>query len=152
MTDKPYIRLLPQLSPKLAHQGLAVEVNEGEDLELNVVVEAYPDITEHRWHTPMSHRTSTQEHKLVKYNNRYGRGRFFISLHFCRIRPGVSRSCFVLGFFFSFCKSAVGGEGPTSLFSPVDVVDSDACQLSEFKPASESLWILLFLGTMPVCC
>lgn len=77
MTDKPYIRLLPQLSLKLAHKGLAVEVNEGEDLELNVVVEAYPDITEHRWHTPTSHRTSTQEHKLVKYNNRYGRGLFF---------------------------------------------------------------------------
>ncbi len=33
-TDKPYIRLLPQLSPKLAHKGLSVEVNEGEDLEL----------------------------------------------------------------------------------------------------------------------
>lgn len=71
VVDKPYIRLLPQLSLKLAHKGLAVEVNEGEDLELNVVVEAYPDITEHRWHTPTSHRTSTQENKLVKYNNRY---------------------------------------------------------------------------------
>lgn len=71
MIDKPYIRLLPQLSPKLAHEGLAVEVNEGEDLELNVAVEAYPAITEHKWHTPTSHKTSTQEHKLVKYNNRY---------------------------------------------------------------------------------
>lgn len=61
---------MPQFSHKLAHQGLTVEVNEGEDLELNVVIEAYPHITEHRWHTPTSHRTSTQEHKLVKYNNR----------------------------------------------------------------------------------
>lgn len=69
-TDKPYIRLMPQFSHKLAHQGLMVEVNEGEDLELNVVIEAYPQITEHGWHTPTSHRTSTQEHKLVKYNNR----------------------------------------------------------------------------------
>lgn len=104
MTDKPFIRLLPQLSPKLAHQGLAVEVNEGEDLELNVVVEAYPDITEHRWQTPTSHRTSTQEHKLVKYNNRYGRGLSNSlngpSLHFCQQRPGVSWSSFVLFLFF----------------------------------------------------
>lgn len=78
MIDKPYIRLLPQLSPKLAHEGLAVEVNEGEDLELNVAVEAYPAITEHKWHTPTSHKTSTQEHKLVKYNNRYVWGLFLL--------------------------------------------------------------------------
>ncbi len=70
-TDKPYIRLLPQLSPKLAHKGLSVEVNEGEDLELTVIIEAYPHITEHMWHTPTSPNTSTQEHKLIRYNNRY---------------------------------------------------------------------------------
>lgn len=72
-TDKAYIRLLPQLSPKLAHQGLSVEVNEGEDLELTVLIEAYPHITEHRWQTPTSPNTSTQEHKLIKYNNRYNK-------------------------------------------------------------------------------
>ncbi|XP_033488782.2 macrophage colony-stimulating factor 1 receptor isoform X1 [Epinephelus lanceolatus] len=71
VVDKAYIRLLPQLSPKLAHKGLSVEVNEGEDLELNVLIEAYPSITEHRWHTPTSPNTSTQEHKLIIYNNRY---------------------------------------------------------------------------------
>ncbi|XP_032384009.1 macrophage colony-stimulating factor 1 receptor isoform X1 [Etheostoma spectabile] len=71
VVDKAYIRLLPQLSPKLAHQGLSVEVNEGEDLELTVLIEAYPHITEHRWHTPTSPNTSTQEHKLIRYNNRY---------------------------------------------------------------------------------
>uniref|UniRef100_A0AAQ4PJF2 receptor protein-tyrosine kinase n=1 Tax=Gasterosteus aculeatus aculeatus TaxID=481459 RepID=A0AAQ4PJF2_GASAC len=71
VVDKAYIRLLPQLSPKLAHQGLSVEVNEGEDLELTVIIEAYPHITEHRWQTPTSPNTSTQEHKLIKYNNRY---------------------------------------------------------------------------------
>lgn len=70
-TDKPYIRLLPQLSPKLAHKGLSVEVNEGEDLELSVLIEAYPHITEHGWHTPTSPNTSTQEQKFVRYNNRY---------------------------------------------------------------------------------
>lgn len=68
--DKPYIRLLPQLAPKLAHKGLSVEVNEGEDLELTVLIEAYPHIVEHRWHTPPSPSTSTQEHKLIRYNNR----------------------------------------------------------------------------------
>ncbi|KAL6117706.1 csf1r [Pungitius sinensis] len=71
VVDKAYIRLLPQLSPKLAHQGLSVEVNEGEDLELTVLIEAYPHITEHRWQTPTSPNTSTQEHKLIRYNNRY---------------------------------------------------------------------------------
>ncbi|XP_072251920.1 macrophage colony-stimulating factor 1 receptor 1-like isoform X2 [Leuresthes tenuis] len=71
VVGKPYIRLSPQLSPKLAHQGLSVEVNEGEDLELGVLIEAYPHITEHRWHTPTSPNTSTQEHKFIRYNNRY---------------------------------------------------------------------------------
>ncbi|XP_067373776.1 macrophage colony-stimulating factor 1 receptor isoform X2 [Channa argus] len=71
VVDKPYIRLLPQLSPKLAHQDLSVEVNEGEDLELSVLIEAYPHITEHRWHTPTPPNTSTQEHKFIRYNNRY---------------------------------------------------------------------------------
>ncbi|XP_034545156.1 macrophage colony-stimulating factor 1 receptor [Notolabrus celidotus] len=71
VVDKPYIRLLPQLSPKLAFKGLSVEVNEGEDLELTVLIEAYPQITEHKWHTPTSPNTSTQEHKLIRYNNRY---------------------------------------------------------------------------------
>lgn len=69
-TEKPYIRLLPQLIPKLASQGLSVEVNEGEDLELGVIVEAYPQITEHRWLTPTSPSTSMPEHMFVRYNNR----------------------------------------------------------------------------------
>ncbi|KAK5925132.1 hypothetical protein CgunFtcFv8_017680 [Champsocephalus gunnari] len=71
VVDKAYIRLFPQLSPKLAHQGLSLEVNEGEDLELTVFIEAYPHITEHRWLTPTSPNTSTQEQKLIRYNNRY---------------------------------------------------------------------------------
>ncbi|XP_049599936.1 macrophage colony-stimulating factor 1 receptor 1 isoform X2 [Syngnathus scovelli] len=71
VVEKPYIRLLPQLSPKLAHKGLAIEVNEGEDLELTVLIEAYPHIVEHSWQTPTSSSTSTQENKLIRYNNRY---------------------------------------------------------------------------------
>lgn len=64
---------MPQLSPKLAQQGLLVEVNEGEDLELSVVIEAYPNIIEHKWHTPASTTTSTQEHRFIQFNNRYDR-------------------------------------------------------------------------------
>ncbi|XP_077465236.1 macrophage colony-stimulating factor 1 receptor [Stigmatopora argus] len=71
VVDKPYIRLLPQIPPKLTHKGLAIEVNEGEDLELTVLVEAYPQIVEHSWQTPTSPSTSAQENKLVRYNNRY---------------------------------------------------------------------------------
>ncbi|XP_051936314.1 macrophage colony-stimulating factor 1 receptor [Hippocampus zosterae] len=71
VVDKPYIRLLPQLSPKLTHKGLQVEVNEGEDLELTVLIEAYPHIVEHNWQTPTSPSTSAQEKTLIRYNNRY---------------------------------------------------------------------------------
>ncbi|CAL8355141.1 unnamed protein product [Merluccius merluccius] len=71
VVDQPYIRLSPQLSPRLAHQGLSVEVNEGEDLELSVLIEAYPHITEHHWDTPTSPNASTQEQKFTRYNNRY---------------------------------------------------------------------------------
>ncbi|XP_017279588.1 macrophage colony-stimulating factor 1 receptor [Kryptolebias marmoratus] len=71
VVDKPYIRLLPQLSPEVTHRGLSIEVNEGEDLELNVLIEAYPHIIEHSWHTPTSSSTSTQDHKFIRYNNRY---------------------------------------------------------------------------------
>ncbi|CAL8263962.1 unnamed protein product [Lota lota] len=69
--DQPYIRLSPQLSPRLAHKGLSVQVNEGEDLELSVLVEAYPRISEHHWVTPTSPNASTQDQKFTRYNNRY---------------------------------------------------------------------------------
>ncbi|KAM6953202.1 macrophage colony-stimulating factor 1 receptor 1-like [Aplochiton taeniatus] len=71
VVDEAYIRLLPQLSPKVAHKGLWVEVNEGEDLELSVLVEAYPQITSQGWETPTAPTTSTQEQKFIQYNNRY---------------------------------------------------------------------------------
>uniref|UniRef100_M4A2E6 receptor protein-tyrosine kinase n=1 Tax=Xiphophorus maculatus TaxID=8083 RepID=M4A2E6_XIPMA len=71
VVDKPYIRLLPQLSPKLTLKGLSVVVKEGEDLELSLLIEAYPHITEHGWLTPTPPNTSTQEHKFIRYNNRY---------------------------------------------------------------------------------
>uniref|UniRef100_A0A3B3UQ02 receptor protein-tyrosine kinase n=1 Tax=Poecilia latipinna TaxID=48699 RepID=A0A3B3UQ02_9TELE len=71
VVDKPYIRLLPQLSPTLTLKGLSVVVKEGEDLELSLLIEAYPHITEQGWLTPTPPNTSTQEHKFIRYNNRY---------------------------------------------------------------------------------
>ncbi|CAB1325237.1 unnamed protein product, partial [Coregonus sp. 'balchen'] len=66
---EPYIRLSPQLSSKLAHQGLSIEVNEGEDLKLSVLIEAYPQIIAQSWDTPTA--SPTQEHIFTRYNNRY---------------------------------------------------------------------------------
>uniref|UniRef100_A0A3B3YD18 receptor protein-tyrosine kinase n=1 Tax=Poecilia mexicana TaxID=48701 RepID=A0A3B3YD18_9TELE len=71
VVDKPYIRLLPQLSPTLTLNGLSVVVKEGEDLELSLLIEAYPHITEQGWLTPTPPNTSTQERKFIRYNNRY---------------------------------------------------------------------------------
>uniref|UniRef100_A0A8C7L0W2 receptor protein-tyrosine kinase n=1 Tax=Oncorhynchus kisutch TaxID=8019 RepID=A0A8C7L0W2_ONCKI len=69
VVEEPYIRLSPQLSSKLAHQGLSIEVNEGEDLKLCVLIEAYPQIIAQSWDTPTS--SPTQEHIFTRYNNRY---------------------------------------------------------------------------------
>ncbi|XP_010895132.2 macrophage colony-stimulating factor 1 receptor isoform X3 [Esox lucius] len=69
VVEEPYIRLAPQLSSKLAHQGLSIEVNEGEDLKLSVLVEAYPQIIAQHWDTPST--SATQEHTFTRYNNRY---------------------------------------------------------------------------------
>ncbi|XP_036403975.1 macrophage colony-stimulating factor 1 receptor [Megalops cyprinoides] len=71
VVDGPYIRLSPRLSPKLVRQGTVVEVNEGEDLELRVMMEAYPQITEQGWMTPLSHNATSQERTFYRHNNRY---------------------------------------------------------------------------------
>uniref|UniRef100_A0A8C7KU93 receptor protein-tyrosine kinase n=1 Tax=Oncorhynchus kisutch TaxID=8019 RepID=A0A8C7KU93_ONCKI len=59
VVEEPYIRLSPQLSSKLAHQGLSIEVNEGEDLKLCVLIEAYPQIIAQSWDTPTSSGATT---------------------------------------------------------------------------------------------
>ncbi|KAG9346715.1 hypothetical protein JZ751_007029 [Albula glossodonta] len=71
VVDGPYIRLSPLLLPKFTHQGTDVEVNEGEDLELRVRIEAYPEILEQGWETPSPRNISAQEHKFYRHNNRY---------------------------------------------------------------------------------
>uniref|UniRef100_A0A8C7PA18 receptor protein-tyrosine kinase n=1 Tax=Oncorhynchus mykiss TaxID=8022 RepID=A0A8C7PA18_ONCMY len=69
VVEEAYIRLSPQLSSKLAHQGLSIDVNEGEDLKLSVLIEAYPQIIGQHWATPTA--SSTQEQTFTRYNNRY---------------------------------------------------------------------------------
>ncbi|XP_055782592.1 macrophage colony-stimulating factor 1 receptor 1-like isoform X2 [Salvelinus fontinalis] len=69
VVEKAYIRLSPQLSSKLAHQGLSIDVNEGEDLKLSVLIEAYPQIIGQHWDTPTA--SSMQEQTFTRYNNRY---------------------------------------------------------------------------------
>lgn len=67
--EEAYIRLSPQLSSKLAQQGLSIDVNEGEDLKLSVLIEAYPQIIGQHWDTPTA--SSTQEQTFTRYNNRW---------------------------------------------------------------------------------
>uniref|UniRef100_A0A673XCG7 receptor protein-tyrosine kinase n=1 Tax=Salmo trutta TaxID=8032 RepID=A0A673XCG7_SALTR len=69
VVEEAYIRLSPQLSSKLAHQGLSIDVNEGEDLKVSVLIEAYPQIIGQHWDTPTA--SSTQEQTFTRYNNRY---------------------------------------------------------------------------------
>ncbi|CAB1337048.1 unnamed protein product [Coregonus sp. 'balchen'] len=69
VVEEPYIRLSPQPSSKLAHQGLSIEVNEGEDRKLSVLIEAYPQIIGKHWETPTA--SSTQEQTFTRYNNRW---------------------------------------------------------------------------------
>ncbi|XP_035265075.1 macrophage colony-stimulating factor 1 receptor isoform X1 [Anguilla anguilla] len=71
VVDDPYLQLSPWLPPKFTHQGTDVEVNEGEDLELRVRIEAYPRILEHRWAAPSSRNISEHEQKFYARNNRY---------------------------------------------------------------------------------
>uniref|UniRef100_A0A4W5LJL9 receptor protein-tyrosine kinase n=1 Tax=Hucho hucho TaxID=62062 RepID=A0A4W5LJL9_9TELE len=74
VVDKPYIRLIPRLSPDLYLNGSLVEVNEGETLEINIQIEAYPQIKEQWWDIPMSHNHNISTHDdtwAVRYNNRY---------------------------------------------------------------------------------
>ncbi|KAG5853378.1 hypothetical protein ANANG_G00072660 [Anguilla anguilla] len=71
VVDGPYLQLSPWLPPKFTHQGTDVEVNEGEDLELRVRIEAYPRILEQRWAAPSSRNISEHEQKFYARNNRY---------------------------------------------------------------------------------
>ncbi|KAJ7996417.1 hypothetical protein DPEC_G00236860 [Dallia pectoralis] len=65
VVDKPYIRLKSHLSSNLYQNGSLVEVNEGENLEITIHVEAYPQIKKHWWDLPVTHNMSTHQNTWV---------------------------------------------------------------------------------------
>ncbi|KAL4631354.1 macrophage colony-stimulating factor 1 receptor isoform X1 [Arapaima gigas] len=69
--DKPYINLSPKVSPKLNKDTLTVEVDEANDLDLEVHIEAYPNIIFHEWKIPASHNSNSLVQTFTKYNYRY---------------------------------------------------------------------------------
>lgn len=71
VVEEPYIRLSPKLSSKLTHRGLSIEVSEGDDVDLGVLIEAYPPLTSHKWETPTSHNASLPENRFFNQNDRY---------------------------------------------------------------------------------
>ncbi|KAK6305691.1 hypothetical protein J4Q44_G00244710 [Coregonus suidteri] len=74
VVDEPYIRLIPRLSPNLYQNGSLVEVKEGENLEISILIEAYPQIKKQWWDVPMSHSHNISTHDVtwaVRGNNRY---------------------------------------------------------------------------------
>lgn len=71
VVEEPYIRLSPKLSSKLTHRGLSIEVSEGDDVDLGVLIEAYPPLTSHKWETPTSHNASLPENRFFNHNDRY---------------------------------------------------------------------------------
>uniref|UniRef100_A0A671KMC3 receptor protein-tyrosine kinase n=1 Tax=Sinocyclocheilus anshuiensis TaxID=1608454 RepID=A0A671KMC3_9TELE len=82
VVDEPCIRLSPKLSSKLTHRGLSIEVSEGEDVDLGVLIEAYPPLISHQWETPTSHNASLPENRFYNYNDRYEALMFLKRLNF----------------------------------------------------------------------
>ncbi|KAJ8266014.1 hypothetical protein GJAV_G00124930 [Gymnothorax javanicus] len=66
VVDRPYIRLSP--GPSAEENGTFLEVKEGEDLELRVRMEAYPEIEAAWWDTPKLLNHSLELHQ---HNYRY---------------------------------------------------------------------------------
>ncbi|XP_041122455.1 macrophage colony-stimulating factor 1 receptor 1-like [Polyodon spathula] len=64
VVEEGYMRLSPQ-------HDTTLEVPEGEDLELKVLIEAYPALLESRWDTPRSHNVSVHKEEFHRFNNRY---------------------------------------------------------------------------------
>uniref|UniRef100_A0A8C7L9S4 receptor protein-tyrosine kinase n=1 Tax=Oncorhynchus kisutch TaxID=8019 RepID=A0A8C7L9S4_ONCKI len=74
VVDEPYIRFIPRLSPNLYQNGSLVNVKEGENLEISILIEAYPQIKKHWWDVPMSHSHNISTHGdtwTTQDNNRY---------------------------------------------------------------------------------
>uniref|UniRef100_A0AAY4CXP2 receptor protein-tyrosine kinase n=1 Tax=Denticeps clupeoides TaxID=299321 RepID=A0AAY4CXP2_9TELE len=69
VVDKGYARLTSLLPP---HGSLNVDVYEGSDLELRVLIEAYPPLRARGWNTQSAHNSSTQEQQFYSYNQHRG--------------------------------------------------------------------------------
>ncbi|XP_073668333.1 macrophage colony-stimulating factor 1 receptor isoform X2 [Paramisgurnus dabryanus] len=82
VVDEPYIRLSAKLSSKLTHNDLSIEVSEGDDVDLRVLIEAYPPIKSHWWEIPVPHNASLLEQKFYNYNDRYEALLFLKRLNF----------------------------------------------------------------------
>ncbi|KAA0709845.1 Macrophage colony-stimulating factor 1 receptor CSF-1 receptor [Triplophysa tibetana] len=82
VVDEPYLRLAAKLSSKLTRHHLSIEVNEGDDVDLGVLIEAYPPLTSHWWKTPTSHNASLLEQRFYNYNDRYEALLFLKRLNF----------------------------------------------------------------------
>ncbi|XP_073668229.1 macrophage colony-stimulating factor 1 receptor isoform X2 [Paramisgurnus dabryanus] len=80
--DEPYIRLSAKLSSKLTHNGLFIEVSDRDDVDLRVLIEAYPPLTSHWWEIPVPHNASLLEQKFYNYNDRYEALLFLKRLNF----------------------------------------------------------------------
>ncbi|XP_066522884.1 macrophage colony-stimulating factor 1 receptor-like [Hoplias malabaricus] len=69
VVEKPFLTLKPKLPSGLPHdEGLSVDVPEGKDVELRVLIEAYPPLTFHGWDFPNASEPETQ---LFSHNYRY---------------------------------------------------------------------------------
>ncbi|KPP64563.1 macrophage colony-stimulating factor receptor precursor-like [Scleropages formosus] len=68
VVERYYVRLSPQLPSTLIRNGTTVTAKEEEDVELKVLVDAYPQIQQSGWTTPVSHNISMQESFLQHYN------------------------------------------------------------------------------------
>ncbi|KAI7789484.1 macrophage colony-stimulating factor 1 receptor [Triplophysa rosa] len=82
VVDEPYLRMSAKLSSKLTRRHLSIEVNEGDDVDLSVLIEAYPPLTSHWWKTPSSHNASLLEQRFYNYNDRYDALLFLKRLNF----------------------------------------------------------------------
>ncbi|XP_056625497.1 macrophage colony-stimulating factor 1 receptor [Triplophysa dalaica] len=82
VVDEPYLRLEAKLSSKLTRHRLSIEVNEGDDVVLSVLIEAYPPLTSHWWKTPTSHNATLLEQRFYNYNDRYEALLFLKRLNF----------------------------------------------------------------------
>ncbi|XP_023689740.1 macrophage colony-stimulating factor 1 receptor isoform X2 [Paramormyrops kingsleyae] len=71
VVEKPYIRLSLELSPKVTREDMSVKVNEGDDLELGVHIEAYPEIKDQGWMTSASQNDFSESSSFNRYNNRF---------------------------------------------------------------------------------